>query len=717
MLFRKLQYFKINKVLLNTIQLRISICAITVISCCLNLFSAESNEIFAKEKGGWRHVGNYLEPNIVWQPELNVPNVRKVVPHPQADTVAAAIADDGVYITTDTGDTWVKAAGISKALAGSITCLNFQDNQSSNFLLGTKDKGIWISRDYGKTIQPLAGKAQGLASDYIESVYFQLVDMSFNTILASHGKNALGISRSSDGGKTWEVLYPKFYCYRLYQGRIGSQAMYMLAADTEEPDVQNIYSISSLGKYWRRTYRDVLLNDAITNSQGVDLNLATVDSGLIRINQYGQSVDKLGYDEVEWNSIGRSWYNTADSRQIFLYEPEKFGFAQSLDNLKTIKSKGRGPYQGRIVQEGAHICSSAGGAVYFAAVNGTLYIGRNNNNHRVEKVQVIPATINIAQSVLSGERWSDFDQDLEDFISCHRTNKYTKELVEKLKKFSSAIGTPDIKIKAKVTSEKTLTKQVSVDLSRIGGSVQTIMYDDGKHDDGKAGDGIFGVQFPLQHTMLSYNNQDWRRKWPGSMGLTVTAQASNGQLAGAVGTLGVFIKPETFYFWKDGWLHAYASKESKCERKRIQKRGQPNRSELVIQTSAGPWQVHLNGNRSNISGYYALGFEIMPAQDAVEEAMIQLQDQPVFTAPVSTPPQLITSGKHVNGGTLKKDKWNKVSIPIGQMLKDTEEFVPELFANLVLSGNGKSSKQYSLREIRFFRTKQDLQNWLEGKKQ
>lgn len=688
-----------------------------LVSCCFYLKAADSKKIFAKERGGWRHIGEYQPPSIVWQPELNVPNVRQVIPHPQADAVAAAISDNGIYLTTNGGDTWEKAKGISKGLAEEVTSLTFQDNKSSNFLLGTKSKGIWISRDYGKTCRQLAKKSQGLASDYIESVYFQLVDMSFNTILAGHGGKAPGISRSADGGKTWEVLYPKFHCYRLYQGRIGTQAMYMMGTDLEEKDVQNIYSISSLGKYWRRTYSDVLLNDAITNAQGVNLNLATVDAGLIRIYRYGQSVDKLGHDDVEWSSIGRSWYNTADSTQIFLYEPEKFGFAQSLDNLKTIKSLGKGPYKGRIVQEGAQIRSTAGGAVYFAAVNGNLYIGRNNNNHRVEKVTITPATINIAQSVLSGQLWSSFDQTLEDFTKSKHSKTQVKTLVKQLKEFSSAIGTRDITINAKVTSQKSTTGKVTVDLSRIGGSYQTTMYDDGKHDDGKPGDGIYGVRFPLQHTMLSSNSQDWRPRWPGSMGLTVTALSSNGQLAGGVGTLGIFIKPESFYFWNGGWIHAWASKGSSCERKRIQERGKPTRNEMEVTTSAGPWYVRLNGKHNNISGYYAVGLEIMPLQNAVETIKFQLQDQPVFTAPVSTPPEIISSGKHVQGGTLKKDKWTKVSIPIEQILKDTDEFVPELFANISLSGNDKSSKQYRLKKIRFFRTKKDLHNWLETKEQ
>ncbi|MEI4920741.1 hypothetical protein Q8G81_34870, partial [Klebsiella pneumoniae] len=70
---------------------------------------------------------------------------------------------------------------------------------------------------------------------------------------------------------------------------------------------------------------------------------------------------------------------TADSRIIYAYAPGKLGFVVSTDDGKTFKSFGEGLPAGGFVKKGAHVRANAGGSLFYAAINNTLYVGRRHS--------------------------------------------------------------------------------------------------------------------------------------------------------------------------------------------------------------------------------------------------------------------------------------------------------------------------------------------------
>ena len=90
---------------------------------------------------------------------------------------------------------------------------------------------------------------------------------------------------------------------------------------------------------------------------------------------------------------------------------------------------------------------------------------------------------------------------------------------------------------------------VTVDLSRVGGSTITPMYDDGLHGDGAANDGVYGAQCLLRPDRMRNFYQDLRRPMPGPMALTITAVSQDGTLSSAVGVLGLLERVETHAYW------------------------------------------------------------------------------------------------------------------------------------------------------------------------
>ena len=107
-------------------------------------------------------------------------------------TTLFAATEEGIFKSTDSGDHW--------ALAGlrglSVRTIVQNPDQSTSFLAGTEDDGVFFSNDGGATwTQKIAGLAH-------KTVYAIAVDPArpSRILLGTHGG---GVYRSTDGGESW----------------------------------------------------------------------------------------------------------------------------------------------------------------------------------------------------------------------------------------------------------------------------------------------------------------------------------------------------------------------------------------------------------------------------------------------------------------------------------------------------------------------------------
>jgi hypothetical protein len=212
------------------------------------------------------------------------------------------------------------------------------------------------------------------------------------------------------------------------------------------------------------------------------------------------------------------------------------------------------------------------------------------------------------------------------------------------------------------------------------------MYDNGESGDGAAGDGVYGTTFRLDPRRLKKDTHDLRRQWPGPIGLTVTAAAPDGKLAGAVAVLSIFDHPESFF---------------------LTQRGQP------FAVKGEPWTKSWGGGEHphDISGYYALTLWIKTDAAQPEDVTVQLWDAPPFSLPTTTPPVSILKEGFVDGGKIGGE-WRLVTIPLARLLKETPQFERGGLGSVILSGEGKATGSYWVDDIRFHISPEDLKAYI-----
>ncbi|MBN2712232.1 MAG: hypothetical protein JXR97_07315 [Planctomycetes bacterium] len=671
---------------------------------------------FKKDDGMMRHTGKYEPLRLHWTPSDQVRDIEKVFPHPMIPACAYATARDGLYRTDDFGEHWTKLGGIDVGKTGSIAYVAFHPGNANQLYLAMQRSGIWSSSDGGKTAKQIASKASGLPSDECVQVEVYPGDPGYNTLLVAHGDSALGISRSGDDGATWSTITPDYYIHRLVCGRPESRDLFLVAAPKDEPFMQGVYHLVTLGQYLRRLASDVLVTDCSLSLNGHSFYVTTSDSGIFRMYNRGEEVADLGFKQVEWQSVEHAWSATADSEMMFLYEPRQYGMIGTTDRLATQIPMGDGLYTGNFVREGASIRANATGNRFYAAINGILYVGRDTAPYRVDYAVTNPPLLSVASSIFSDDRWASFKGDLEDFHRDSHSSQYVRRLLVQMDSFETAIPDSDIRISSKVVvPDGRKLESVTVDLTRLGGSERTQLFDDGKHGDEKEGDGIYATNFRVDRNGMK-KRKDWRPYWPGSMGLTVSAIDSNGSLAGRVAPLSIFVRAQSFVFWNErqGRNPEGADGAASIEIIRDDKSQIPFDGRYCLKVEGGPdsWSIPFGRgwNSENITGYYAVSFMLKPVGELKGNISFGLKDAPTYTYPVTTDPVPIITKEHLVDGPLRADTWQRVVIPLDNMLKDADGFLPDLCGYVVFSGDGRGHQSFLVDEIRFYLNKKELES-------
>ncbi|MDD5351439.1 MAG: hypothetical protein PHQ12_14605, partial [Chthoniobacteraceae bacterium] len=603
-------------------------------------FLARASLAWADPKPLYCDTGSYEPLRLTWRPSPETKQAERIFPHPFLPARALAASSAALWITDDAGRTWAALPQATAEKIGPVRAVAFHPLEKDAFYVASATKGVWATADAGKTFRQMGVQAGGMASDAIADLIVYSGDTTHRTLLAVHGDAECGVSRTRDGGKTWDILNPGYHFRRIICRRAGASELFLFGSTKAEPEVQNLYHCTAPSELPMELLRDAMLTDmAFSNArEPAPLYVATSDAGLQRVSGEEQ-IDPIGPSDANWASVSPLFGPNADVIGLCLYDSSQKGLVLSTDELATVRTV-PGPVAGALVKDGAAVRPNANSTVFYAVANGTLSIGYPQDN--IPGVSITPASF--APSRDDDQVFDDAVAALRDFRKQPASASAAKDAADLRARFgdlSAPYRRTQLTVTARVPIAPSRPESVTADLSRLGGSETTPLFDDGKHGDGAAGDGVYGGTMCFRPLAYSSHAKDWRRTWPGPVAIGVTASYPGGERDGSVGIASVYPKITTFGLWDRGSGKGIFSIEGDAKAELVPSAaGKPNAApSLCVQTGKGPWSVLLRVpfGRSDITGYQAVAFKIKSEEGkSPGEVYVQLRDTPELTAPVTT---------------------------------------------------------------------------------
>jgi len=681
---------------------------------------SDSNEAsFAVVNPLYRDRTAYPSFSLNWNVSTDLAQVTGIFPHPTLTQRAIVATQTGVLLTNDAGRTWNALPQATADNVGPIADVAFHPIAPDTFYLASRTKGVWFTQDQGKTFSQVGSKAKGMASDTVVSLIVYPGDSSHQTLLAVHGDAAVGLSRSRDGGQTWDVVNTDNHFQRIFGGDGHMTQLYLFGSTTKEPDIQSVYTCHTVGEYPSEVVRDVVPTDlffaplpfrqAARQESGFTY-LATSDSGLYRINnssQFGMSYDvqKLAYPGVDgWSSIGMTWGPSPDVMNLYLYDPTKAGLVvvnQDIankedpgDDLTTGITANDGLPVSPLTKEGAVFRPNANGTVGYAVANGALAIGRAAAD--VPVVTCAPSAFEINPN--DDKTWRDLAEQFNKFTADKgHTVDAAKALNQSVPDLTALYRACQVTVTATVPLKPAPPTSVTVDLSRYGGEPDTQLFDDGQHNDGVANDGVYATTFAFLPGRYHPRNEDpeWRCSGPGRVALGVVASYPGGKRRAAVGVVSYFEQLFDLKMWGEGIGSAASDVENGAKAEPFLNPLAPNqpayaprrhKGDVAVRLTVpkGPWTVHFKTayNRHDIDSYAGLSFFIkLEAGEAPKEIYLQLRDEPEFSPPTTTDKVAILHGLTINAD------YQRVALPISQALGPGSSLQTDHLSEIILSGD------------------------------
>ncbi len=255
--------------------------------------------------------------HLAWTVSADIHEVLGVFPHQLLVQRAALATASGLLLTDDAGRTWTALPAATADKVGPILAVAFHPLLPDSFYIASQTQGIWSTSDGGKTFTQIGTKAAGMASDTVVNLCVYSGDSSHQTLLAVHGDAAPGLSRSRDGGKTWEVVNTDYHFRRLLTGEGNLQQLYLFGSTVKDPDIQCVYSCSTVGEFVTEVLHDVLPTDMVyapaLYRKPETVYLSTSDSGLDRIDNLNSAglafnVKPLPFKDASgFAGVGGTW--------------------------------------------------------------------------------------------------------------------------------------------------------------------------------------------------------------------------------------------------------------------------------------------------------------------------------------------------------------------------------------------------------------------------
>ncbi|CAN5467662.1 hypothetical protein BH10PLA1_BH10PLA1_12360 [soil metagenome] len=656
----------------------------------------------------------YVPLSVRWQLNDQLTNAVAVFPHPEIPDRVYLATTDGLLRSNDSGKTFSPLGHASAEQIGAITDIAFRPDLPEQLILATHDHGLWISTDGGQTLKPLAGKSSGLASDSVAHVYFAGDDRLLRTLLAVHGDDAAGVSRSTDNGKTWQILFPDQHVFQIYPlSHVGKQLLMETASD-KDPESRKVYYLASLQEPWQKLLDDVFVTGAAVPGGKYEstIYLSTSDKGIFRIAREGGIIKNVGpADQTRWASLNITRGSRPTTPLLYAYQPTKLGMVTFTPEQIVGDEELPGPpyetmsdglFTGPLVMDGAQIRASSDGTAFFAVVNRTFYRSEPATDRLcVTHVNVTPAAMVPDAEKLMAVR-AALPDDLATFINSHHTGEAALQLKPRLDSHLSEWQTQHVSITAEVHSPAAdPVDSVTVDVKRFRRAPDTQMYDDGQHDDGKANDGVYGAQFNVDFTVIQALGGEQGLTAPECVPIAVRATSKQHFLAGAVGSLTLAKRQDAIPFVMLG-APMKISGDVTGKRSREEK---PFRWIYTISiASPGDWSTLMlcgYGNLSvDITGQEIMSFWIRCSQQSNAELTLQLRDTPTYSRAARSQPVKLMAEGFIPGGKLTPTDIH-VQIPVSRLVKDCGDFQPSITGAIILTSHADKAQVLTIHDVQF----------------
>ena len=693
----------------------VAVAAAAVVALALGFSSAEEvTEMVppfdAPKNGLVKHTGTYPALDVEWTSVDDVESANAVFPHPVVSERAVVATVDGLQITEDQGLSWQVLPRGSVGALGEIQSITYDRIAPETFYVASGTRGIWKTSDNGKTFSQIGSKATGMASDNALRI---VLDNGNRILLALHGDETPGISRTVDGGRTWDVIHSDYYVSQVFSAAYTGQDVFIAGAPVSAPDSACLYIAPSLMEPWQELGRDLLC----TGFTGPKINsgwvlVSTANRGIFRVTRNGGTFRNIAPVGVsEWFGIGATWDATADSQIVYAFEPKRLGLvlldpsgkaddAEEGGEEKPVadiayETASRGLLTCPVVREGAHIRANANGQVYYACINSLLYRGERVGGDTAVRSVRLSRPVCAYDPLADKRAIGEVNDGLNRFLnSPEGVAAAAISLKQILSAHDAFLNGRLVTVSAVIDNDAAglPPRQVTVDLSRIGLSCRTPL--------APAGNGVYEATFAVDPANIRQIEKDWRQIQP--IGLTVTAVSEAGGLSSGIGALAVANTATRAQYHNGDSPRKVESGNVKFigNESKVYRTGRKIMGTQVVEP--GPWQVSYQSGwgrqTMDISSFQVVALWIRASRESTEDIVLELQDDPTFGTPSTTPGLPLIAGGFVPGGKFTEE-FKQIVIPVSKLIGGSETFHPSILRCLLISGKAGAPIDYYIDKI------------------
>lgn len=644
----------------------------------------------AAGEGPYRHPdAAYPQLGLSWRPVAGAIACQAVWPHPLLAATVALGGEKGLRISNDAGATWIAPAGLP---AGAVTGLSWHPADPASVLVATRS-GLWRSSDGGRTLAAVAAK------DLAEpaGVAWMPRDARTRIILVPHGEAATGLSVSTDGGATWRRLLPEWHVHQVFTGAIGGQALAVAASTPQEPQVRTLLYLQSLNEKPVEAQRDCAITASAVPVHSGALRFASPRDGILGLEERAN-----GFQEIQrfplWedaangaSALDYCWGAHVDRQLTFAFDPFGKGAVYSSDGTTWIAASSGLPL-GDMVKEGAAFRCNANGSRFWAIINDRAYLG-TPVDRRLDGLAVAadpPAALVLTTRY--GRAIEALGAGIAAFNAARDPLAVARTLGKALDQVDDSVKPAAVRLSARLAPGQA-AKRMTVDLSRFGQSPTEPLFDDGRHGDGAAGDGVYATEVAVRPNRLAPERDDWRRS-PGVLGLSVTAHWADGTRSGAVAPLLVWGQAESQDLFlerkAEEQLEKVAAVQGATHAITIGAKG----PELSLALQGGPWTTTIRLDYYWREVMDMAQFAGIALQWRGPAGTLRLIDRPLYDDPHEGPAVAMQPGPPDAEG------WSTVRIPISALIRDDGAFDRNRVVSVILAGEGPAGAACAIRQPR-----------------